>query len=390
MEPIDILRDLIARPSLNPMGRAVAGPEFFEGRMTEYLVAFFSRLGVPFQRMEVVPGRANVVARLDRKGSHRTILFDAHQDTVPVDGMTISPFEPIERDGRVYGRGACDVKGGMAAMLAAFTRLVRERPAGAANIVMSCTCDEESTVLGIVDLTKLWSDPARRGSLLETQPDAAIVAEPTELDVVVAHKGVTRWKLRTRGRACHSSNPANGVNAIYRMARVLECLEEFAKDLPSRGAPHPLCGSPTFSVGRIEGGISVNTVPDECTIEIDRRMIPGEENVDAVAEVTAFLRTRVDFDVEMDPPWSRAPALPDKENGPWADRLLQEVRAVRGRGEKVGVPYGTHASRLAAAGVPSVVFGPGSIAQAHTKEEWIAIRELNEAAEIYYRVAAAG
>jgi succinyl-diaminopimelate desuccinylase len=390
MEPIDILKDLIARPSVNPMGRSVAGPEFFEGRMTEYLVAFFTRLGVPFQRIEVVPGRANVVARLDRPGSNRTILFDAHQDTVPVDGMTISPFDPIERDGRVYGRGACDVKGGMAAMLAAFARLVRERPAGAANVVLSCTCDEESTVLGILDLTQLWSDPARRGSLLETRPDAAVVAEPTELDVVVAHKGVTRWKLRTRGRACHSSNPANGVNAIYRMAQVLERLEEFAKELPSRVAPHPLCGPPTFSVGRIEGGISVNTVPDECVIEIDRRMIPGEENVDAVAEVIGFLSSRLDFEVEMDPPWSRAAALPDSANGPCADRLLREVRAVRGRGEKVGVPYGTHASRLAAVGVPSVVFGPGSIAQAHTKDEWIAIRELNEAAEIYYGFAAAG
>ncbi len=143
--------------------------------------------------------------------------------------MTIAPFEPVERDGRIYGRGACDVKGGMAAMLAAFARLVRERPPDAANVVMSCTCDEESSVLGILDLVKLWSDPARRGSLLDSRPDAAVVAEPTELDVVVAHKGATRWKLRTRGRACHSSNPAEGVNAIYRMARVLECLEEFAR-----------------------------------------------------------------------------------------------------------------------------------------------------------------
>jgi acetylornithine deacetylase len=112
--------------------------------------------------------------------------------------------------------------------------------------------------------------------------------------------------------------------------------------------------------------------------------------VDAVAEVVGFLHSRLDFQVEMEPPWSRAPALPDSENASCADRLLREVRAVRGRGEKVGVPYGTHASRLAAVGVPSVVFGPGSITQAHTKDEWIAITELNEAAEIYYRFAATG
>jgi succinyl-diaminopimelate desuccinylase len=390
MEPIAILKDLIALPSVNPMGRSVAGPELFEGRMTDYLVEYFARLGVPYQRIEVVPGRANVVARLDRPGSKTTLLFDAHQDTVPVDGMTIAPFAPVERDGRLYGRGACDVKGGMAAMLAAFARLVRERPPAAVNVVMSCTCDEESTVLGILDLIKLWSDPARKGSMLDSRPDAAVVAEPTELDVVVAHKGATRWKLVTRGRACHSSSPADGVNAIYRMGRVLECLEEFASELPTRVAPHPLCGPPTFSVGRIEGGISVNTVPDECAIEIDRRTIPGEETTDAVAEVTDFLRGRLDFEVEMLPPWTRAQALPDRENLPWADRLLPHVRAVRGRGEKVGVPYGTHASRLAAAGLPSVVFGPGSIAQAHTKDEWIAIDELNAASEIYYRFAAAG
>jgi succinyl-diaminopimelate desuccinylase len=390
LEPIAILKDLIARPSVNPMGRTVAGPEFLEARMTEYLVGFFEQLGVPYQKIEVVPGRANVIARLDRPGSTRTILFDAHQDTVPVDGMTIAPFDPVERDGRIYGRGACDVKGGMAAMLAAFGRLVRERPTGGANVVLSCTCDEESTVLGILDLARLWSEPARKGTLLQERPDAAIVAEPTQLDVVVAHKGATRWKLRTRGRACHSSSPSQGVNAIYRMAHVVASLEQFANELPARIPPHPLCGPPSFSVGRIEGGISVNTVPDECTIEIDRRTIPGEETVDAVAEVAEFLGSRLDFDVEMDPPWSRAPALPDRDNGPLADRLLSVVRAVRGKGEKVGVPYGTHASRLAAAGLPSVVFGPGSIAQAHTKDEWIAVDELNAAAEIYYRFAACG
>ena len=388
MDPIRILKDLIALPSVNPMGRSVSGPEFLEGRMTNWLTDFFERLGVPWQRMEVVPGRANVVARLDRPGSSVTILYDAHQDTVPVDGMTIAPFEPVSRDGRIYGRGACDVKGGMAAMLSAFARLVRERPAKSANVVMSCTCDEESTALGIGELVQHWTDPSRRGSFIDRPPDAAVIAEPTGLDVVVAHKGATRWKLRTHGRACHSSDPTQGVNAIYRMGRVLECLEEFALLLPTQISPHPLCGPPTFSVGRIEGGISVNTVPDECTIEIDRRVIPGETTSDAVGPVTEFLRGRLDFEVEMLPPWIRAPALPDGANLPWADRLLSQVRAVAGRGEKVGVQYGTHASRTAAAGVPSVVFGPGSIAQAHTKDEWIDIQQLETAAEIYYRFAA--
>jgi acetylornithine deacetylase len=388
LSPTALLKELIARPSVNPMGRSISGPEFLEGRMSDYLVEFFARLDVPYERIEVAPGRANVVARFVRPGNRTTLLYDAHQDTVPVDGMTIVPFEAVERDGRIYGRGSCDVKGGMAAMLVAFARLVRERPSQAANVVMSCTCDEESTVLGIFDLVNLWTDSSRTSAILKTKPDMALVAEPTELDVVVAHKGATRWKLRTKGRACHSSSPTDGINAIYRMARVLECLEEFARELPQRVPPHHLCGPPTFSVGRIEGGISVNTVPDECTIEIDRRVIPGEESTDAVAEVRNFLHCRLDFEVEMLPPWTRAQALPDGENLVWADRLLRQVRAVRGSGEKVGVPYGTHASRLAAAGVPSVVFGPGSIAQAHTKDEWIEIKQLEAAAEIYFRFAA--
>jgi acetylornithine deacetylase len=124
------------------MGRDVSGPEFLEGRLSDFLETFFRGLGVPYERTEVAPGRANVVARFDGTGAVRTVLLDAHQDTVPVDGMVIEPFAPAEPDGRLYGRGACDVKGGLAAMLAAFERLVAERPAGAANVVLSCTCDQ--------------------------------------------------------------------------------------------------------------------------------------------------------------------------------------------------------------------------------------------------------
>jgi succinyl-diaminopimelate desuccinylase len=394
MHPIPLLKDLIALPSVNPMGRTISGPEFFEGRVTEYLLGFFERLGVPARQFDVVPAadsrasRANVIARFDNPASKVTVLFDAHQDTVPIDGMTIAPFDPVERDGRIYGRGACDDKGGLAAMLCAFARLVETRPPRAANVIMSCTCDEEAGALGINHLVQLWKDPARRGSFLERPPDVALIAEPTELDVVVAHKGATRWKIRTRGRACHSSEPSNGVNAIYRMARVVEGLEEFAGRLPGLVQPHPLCGSATLSVGLIAGGISVNTVPDECTIEIDRRVIPREDTTGVMDQIGNFLRERLDFEFEMLPPWICAPALPDDVNLPWADRLLDSVRPVAGRGEKIGVQYGTHASRTAAAGIPSIVFGPGSIAQAHTKDEWIETRQLEQAAEIYYRFAA--
>src|SRR5262249_1637380 len=158
-------------------------------------------------------------------------------------------------------------------------------------------------------------------------------------------------------------------------------LEQFAAELSASIPPHPLCGPATLSVGRIEGGISVNTVPDECLIEIDRRVIPGEPDADVIAPIAKFLKARLDFEVEMLPPWVRAPSLADGENLVCANRLLSHVRRVHGGGALVGVPFGTHASRLGAAGIPSVVFGPGSIAQAHTKDEWIDVREVETAAE---------
>lgn len=389
MDPLELLKELVAIPSVNPMGRDVIGPEYLETRLSDWLENYFQKLGIPHQRIEVLPGRANVIARYDSPGSTTTILLDAHQDTVPVEGMIIAPFRPEVRDGKLYGRGACDVKGGMAAMLAAFARLVREKPAGAANVIMSCTCDEEQTALGARDLARLWSDPARSGSLISSPPTVAVVAEPTDLHVVVAHRGAMRWKLKTTGRACHSSRPQEGVNAIYKMAQVLAVLEHYADELPRMVPQHPLCGPATLSVGRIQGGISVNTVPDECTIEIDRRCVPGENSAAAIPHVTAYLRERLDVDFEMLPPWTDGATLSDHNNGPWADRLLPHIAAVAGPRQKIGVPYGTNASRFAATGLPALVFGPGSIAQAHTVDEWIDINELRQASEIYYRLCAA-
>lgn len=390
MDPVDLLKDLVAIPSVNPMGRDdLSGPEFFEQRLSDYLEAFFQRLGVRYQRIELAPGRANVIARFEAPDAKTTVLLDAHQDTVPVDGFP-DPFHPVIRDGKLFGRGSCDVKGGLAAMLAAFARLVREKPAGAVNVVLSCTCDEESTSLGVNDLVTLWTDPNKSDSIIGQRPDMAIIAEPTQLDVVVAHRGATRWKIRTTGRACHSSAPHEGVNAIYKMARVVTALEEFAAKLPTMIPAHPLCGPATLSVGRITGGVSVNTVPDSCEIEIDRRVIPGEDGWDAIRQVQQHFATRLDFDVEHLPPWLVGVSLSDEHNGPLGDRLLACIQKIAGPHRRVGVPYGTHASRISAAGVPSVVFGPGDIAQAHTTNEWIDLTQLQQAAEVYFAFCAGG
>ncbi len=383
----DLLATLVAIPSVNPMGRALSGPEYLETRLSDWLEQYFQALGVEYERIPVAPGRDNVLARYVSDPEAPTLLLDAHQDTVPIDGMTIPPFEPRIEQGRLYGRGSADVKGGMAAMLFAFRRLVEERPQGAANVIMSCTCDEEATILGISDLVTYWTRPESPSRLLPSAPDAAIVAEPTELDVVVAHRGVVRFRLQTAGRACHSSDPTQGINAIYRMGHVLTCLEAYAGSLSDEFPPHPLCGPATLSVGRIEGGQSVNIVPDACSIEVDRRVIPGEEITGVVPHLRDRLAAQLSFEVHIEAPWLSSPALRDDNNGWLAESLLEHILNVTGQPHRaIGVPYGTHASLIAEAGVPAVVFGPGSISQAHTKDEFIALDSLEQAAEVYYQL----
>lgn len=359
------------------MGRGITGPTVGEERLTAWLESFLTGLGARCRRQPVSPGRDNLLAELSWSGASRPVILEAHQDTVPVDGMTVPPFDADVRDGRLYGRGACDVKGGMAAILAAMQRLAAERPKRAASVIAAFTVDEEAGFTGVRRLAQELPQGAA----------FAVVAEPTGLQVVVAHKGLARWRVRTRGRSCHSARPADGVNAVYRMAPVLAALEEYATVLGA-GSPHPLLGGPTLSVGVIRGGTSVNTVPGSCEIEIDRRLLPGEHPASAAEHCSRYLRDRIsgnlaESGLEIDPPWITDPALDTSPDAEPARLCLAAVRAVSGQAEPVGVPYGTDASKLADAGMPSVVLGPGDIAQAHTVDEWIDVAELERAVEVY-------
>ncbi len=213
-------------------------------------------------------------------------------------------------------------------MLGAVARLAEERPRGMPTIIMACTVNEEHGYSGATALTKLWS---QAGSIIPRQPDVAVVAEPTELQVVVAHKGVVRWRCHAHGRATHSSQPQLGVNAIFKMSRVLAALERYQLEVTSQLGEHPLCGRPTLSVGTIAGGLSVNTVPDLCTIEIDRRLIPGEKTEAAYRQVLDFVASEIGNDpaIEHEPPFLIGFGLSDEANGPLADRMA----ASRPRGE---------------------------------------------------------
>jgi acetylornithine deacetylase/succinyl-diaminopimelate desuccinylase family protein len=393
LDPIQILGRLVAIPSVNPMGAPAAGPEFGEARLTQELERLLRQTGLLVQRQNVAPDQDNLIARLDGhpppECGGRLILFGAHQDTVPVAGMKIDPWKPEIRDGRLYGRGSCDTKGGMAAMLAAISRLSECPQAERPTVVMACTVNEEHGFTGASALVRLWA--AGPQGTLPRAPDAAVIAEPTGLNVVVAHKGVVRWRCHARGRAAHSSRPDLGDNAIYKMGRALGAMERYQREVLALQDPHPLCGAGTFSVGTIRGGASVNTVPDRCTIEIDRRFPPGEDPEAAYREVVEYLARdgQLGLPLEHDPPYMRGLALSDKDHGPLADRLTAAAREVVRDCRKIGVPYATEAAFYAAAGVPAVVFGPGFLEQAHTDEEWVSVEQVRQAAEIYYRFARA-
>lgn len=389
LDPVETLAQLVAIPSVNPMGRESADPTFGEGRLTAYLEKTLAQMGLATWRQPVHAGRENLIARLDGEvppaRGGRIVLLDAHQDTVPVEGMTIEPFHPEQRDGRLYGRGACDTKGGLAAILVAVARLAAERPRGLPTILVSCTVNEEYGFSGAKRLRELWTQAGSQ--IVPRTPDAALVAEPTGLDVVIAHKGVIRWRCHARGRAAHSARPEMGDNAIYGMARAVTAIEHFAAGLGSRAAAHPFCGPATLSVGTIHGGVSVNTVPDRCTIEIDYRLPPGQEPEGARRELIAHLaRSEATGGcLEHDPPYMTGLPLSQELNGPLAERLSAVVGGVAGGCRRVGVPYATNAAFYAAAAVPSVIFGPGWIEQAHTADEWVPLDQLLQASEVFYR-----
>jgi acetylornithine deacetylase/succinyl-diaminopimelate desuccinylase-like protein len=395
---VALLADLVRRPSVNPMGRDVAGPDYLEGRVTDWLIQRFTATGIPWARQPVAPGRDNVVARLEAtRPDAPVLLWDAHQDTVPAEGMTIEPFAPTIRDGRLHGRGACDVKGGMAAMLAALDRL--QAGPRDATVVFSATVNEEFGFSGAKALTRLWADgtgepgdaAARR--LLGGRPLVAIVAEPTGLDLVTQHKGAVRWRVRVHGRACHSAHPERGDNAIHHAARAILAIEALAAELVTRSARHP-CGPPTLNLGTVHGGTGVNLVPDLVVLELERRLVPGEAAAAARDEVIARISAACPAArVEHEPPFLESAGLADGTGAgavaEWTTRLEAAARR-RGGGRRVAARYGTNASVLAAAGVPAVVFGPGSIEQAHTADEWIELAQVDAAADALCDLVARG
>jgi acetylornithine deacetylase/succinyl-diaminopimelate desuccinylase-like protein len=385
-----LLAELIALPSVNPAfapatppagpargGRALHG----EKQVADFLAATAAKAGLDVDFQQVFQDRANVIIRLAPQGKiQQTVILAPHMDTV---GAEESQLIPRRKNGRLHGRGACDTKGCVAAMLAALCEVAaaRSRPQ-ATQIVFVGLVDEEYAQAGsrafAAHAARLGLAPGRsagRGGA--APPVLAIVGEPTRLQLVTAHKGSLWLRLETRGRAAHGSTPHLGKNAVRAMARVVETLEgDYAARLRRR--KHPLLGPATVNVGSIAGGTQPNIVPAECHILVDRRTLPGETDAGVIREIAGELRARGLAARISNTKLVPSPALETDVKLPLVRQLARQL----GQSRPVGVDYFCDAAVLAAGGIPSVVFGPGDIAQAHTADEWISLAQLERGKEV--------
>ena len=382
--PNDVL-DLLAKMiSFDTVNEYTSGVDFPERTMMEYLEEIAKGWGLETSRLPI-PASAlaasyNLLITYEVSKTAQWLVFESHADTVSVDGMTVNPFQGLIKDGVIYGRGACDTKGSGAGMLWALKEYM-ELSTCANNIAVLFVTDEEATKTGTTAFVQTQLEH------LDWTPTGVIVGEPTLCQPVVAHNGVIRWKVSTQGVAAHSSNPSNGQSAISAMSKLIL---EFEKEYCSKiSLTHPLTGQAACSVNTISGGTAVNIIPNFCEIEIDRRTLPGEDSEQVLKDMKAVLDsislrdptiligTSTPFvDYQLDPTVNREFALQISE-------ILIEMGL---SGEQSGAGYGTDASTYSKAGIPAVVIGPGSINQAHTKDEWLEIAELNKSVSVYKQI----
>lgn len=366
-----LLESLVRIDSVNPSLDSAGGGE---KAMGGFIAEFCRDRNLEFKFQDVEGERKNILAWVPGSGDEK-LLFVAHMDTVPVKGWKRDPFEPMTVGNKLYGRGACDTKASLVAMLLALDSIKRERPR--ATIVVAGSVDEEFQKKG-----------ARALGELRPLFSGAVVGEPTDLEVVVAHKGSVRWQIETIGRAAHSSVPENGQNAIMAMAETVLALQKLGDELRTQATP--LTGAPSLTVSMIEGGTDICTVPPRCVISVDRRLVPGESAAGALQQVEGVLKAVMlktpDIRVRSILPAAEDPPVSGVVSTPLASVVHDACAQFAGTGEFRGVPYGTDASRLWAAGIPCIIVGPGSIEQAHTVDEFVDLPQLDKAFDIYRSV----
>ena len=359
-------RKLVRTASVNPvLEQGGAG----EKEIAALVAGWLGHWGYATRTTEVAPGRFNVVAGRGR-GPGPVLLLNGHLDTVGVEGMP-DPFSGEVREGRLHGRGAADMKGGVACILTAAARLAAEDLPG--QLVVALTADEEHASLGMEALVASG-----------IRADAAIVCEPTGLAVMPAHKGFLWINAGVKGRAAHGSRPELGVDAIAHAGHLLVAFEGETARL-ARETDHPLLGPASVHAGTVSGGSAPSVYPDRCEVVFERRTLPGETVEQVMREAAAVLararRGRPELNATLEPGLFRAgtevPAA-----SPLVEGLLAACERAGVPGRVAGMSAWVDACFLNQSGIPAVCFGPGSIAQAHTMGEWIAISQMETGAEI--------
>lgn len=367
MDPtIRLLKQLIAIDSINPsLVTGAAG----EAAVARALVEELRAIGLTVEIQEVAPGRPNVVGTLEGQAPGRSLMCCGHIDTVGVSGMT-RPFDPVERDGRVYGRGSQDMKSGVAAMIGAARVIAESGGLDSGRLVIACVVDEEHASIGADALVTRW------------RADGAVVTEPTDLAVAVAHKGFEWVEIETEGRAAHGSRPREGRDAIRLMGRVLGALDALDRDLQSR-APHALLGTASLHASVIAGGHEVSSYPDRCHLQMERRTVPGEPPGVAGNEVEALLDRLRREDPEFRGASKVTFGRPPHEialNHPLALAMQKASRTPAPQhlgtpAPVIGMSFWTDAAVLSGAGIPSILYGPTG-AGLHSIEEWVDVQSV--------------
>lgn len=372
-EVVDLLGQLVQIPSINPRDRPDS--ELGEGQLAKFVHAWLLDRSVDARLVGATPRRPNVLAKVDGQ-SPAVLLLEAHLDTVEVDGMTIAPFQPTIQDGRLYGRGSLDTKATLAVFMHTLARLAatpkEERPFP--TVILAATIDEEHTFKGVREvLAELQSQGATTFG--------AISGEPTDLRLGVAHKGVLRLVLDIQGKAGHSSRPEAAVSALGLAAKLIQAI-----DAPTSGPSHPLLGRQTRVVTRLEGGVGANTVPGSAELEVDIRILPGQEHdqvlSDLEAELDGICPGAVAVHSKLVGDWG----LDIAPDNPFVQVVSQALEHSNLDGVPIGMPFGTDASKIAMSGVAAVVLGPGSIDDAHTADESVPLDQVAAFAEVIWRV----
>lgn len=370
---VETARRLVQIDSVNP---SLVGGGAGEGEVAAFVTHTLEEIGLETRPFEPHPGRVSVVGRLPGQGGGRSLMLNAHYDTVGVAGMA-EPFSGAVRDGRLYGRGAYDMKGSLAAQLAAAKALVDGGFSLAGDVLVAAVADEEYASIGTADLLDYH------------RPNGAIVTEPTDLRVCLAHKGFVWLEVETFGRAAHGSRFDQGVDANMRMGRFLAELEELEEALRSR-SPHPLVGPPSLHAATLHGGTELSMYAAHCRLGVERRTVPGETAAQVETEIREILERLAAVDVTF-----RAEMKPLLVREPF--EVPAEADIVRAVDEAAAVALGEHrphvgdtpwmdSALLAAAGVETVVVGPTG-AGAHATEEWVDVDSLLLLAEILARAA---